>query len=132
MSSFCRITKNPKTGEMEPAEWIDDYFGNRSYGIIFSDGEAYPQNKFKSNDVGIFCDPPKWSMFYRKEKEMPVSAETRKKMSKARKKWWKEKHQDLETLLHVNAKCVPEVKEPDLFKRINLFIRGIIKTITGL
>ncbi len=35
MSSFKKETKNPKTGEWEKAEWLDDFFGNHNYGVVF-------------------------------------------------------------------------------------------------
>jgi hypothetical protein len=41
MSSFCRRTKNPVTGEYEEAFWIDDYFGRHRYGVRFPSGVVY-------------------------------------------------------------------------------------------
>ena len=41
MSNFHLNTKNPKTGKMELAEWLDGYFGSHKYGIRFPDGEVY-------------------------------------------------------------------------------------------
>ena len=41
MSSYSKKTKNPKTGKIETAEWLDNYFAPREYGVRFSDGEVY-------------------------------------------------------------------------------------------
>lgn len=38
MSTYSKITKNPKTGKFEEARWIDDYFGPHHYGVEFQDG----------------------------------------------------------------------------------------------
>jgi hypothetical protein len=38
MSNFITNTKNPKTGEFEPAYWLDDYYGHHHYGVRFKDG----------------------------------------------------------------------------------------------
>ena len=38
MSNFALITKHPKTGKWEKAEWIDNCFGNHIYGVQFNDG----------------------------------------------------------------------------------------------
>lgn len=35
MSSYNQQTKNPKTGEWENADWIDNYYGSHRYGVIF-------------------------------------------------------------------------------------------------
>lgn len=40
MSSYTRMTKNPKSGEFEQAEWLDDYFGSHQYGVRFPDGSV--------------------------------------------------------------------------------------------
>lgn len=37
MSNFIQTTKHPKTGKIEPATWLDDYFGPHQYGVKFSD-----------------------------------------------------------------------------------------------
>lgn len=37
MSNFIKLTKHPKTKKWELAMWIDGYFGNRNYGVKFSD-----------------------------------------------------------------------------------------------
>ena len=41
MSSFNRKTKHPRTGKLEEAEWLDDYFGNHNYGVRFPDGSVF-------------------------------------------------------------------------------------------
>jgi len=38
MSSYICNTKNPATGEFEAAQWLDNYFGPRHYGVKFLDG----------------------------------------------------------------------------------------------
>lgn len=38
MSSYYKTTKNPYTGEWEKAQWIDNYFGPRHYGVLFPSG----------------------------------------------------------------------------------------------
>lgn len=35
MSSYKKLTKNPETKQFELATWIDNYFGEHNYGIIF-------------------------------------------------------------------------------------------------
>ena len=35
MSNTKRLTKHPETKQFELATWIDDYFGEHNYGIIF-------------------------------------------------------------------------------------------------
>lgn len=35
MSSFTKILKNPKTGKMQKAFCIDDYYGSHAYGYGF-------------------------------------------------------------------------------------------------
>jgi len=37
MSNFTAMAKHPKTGEIMLADWIDDYFGCRLYGVRFKD-----------------------------------------------------------------------------------------------
>lgn len=41
MSSFQRLTKNPRTGYWQVAWWFDDYFGRHHYGVQFPDGAVY-------------------------------------------------------------------------------------------
>lgn len=44
MSDYLRKTKNPRTGEFEVAEWLDDYYGKHRYGVRFpsDNGEVRP------------------------------------------------------------------------------------------
>ena len=35
MSNFTRRTRNPETGEFEEAEWLDNYYSHRTYGVRF-------------------------------------------------------------------------------------------------
>ena len=42
MSNFMWVTKHPKTGKEEMAEWLDNYYGSHEYGVRFpSDGEVF-------------------------------------------------------------------------------------------
>jgi hypothetical protein len=41
MSSYHQKTKNPLTGKWEDAEWLDNFFGQRRYGVRFKDGKVY-------------------------------------------------------------------------------------------
>lgn len=49
MSSFFRRTKHPITGEFLDAWWIDNYFGQRKYGVIF--GARLEEGKIVGGDV---------------------------------------------------------------------------------
>jgi len=47
MSNYIRKTKHPDTKEWEDAEWLDDYFGKRRYGVMFpSTGEVIDASRF--------------------------------------------------------------------------------------
>ena len=35
------VTRHPETGKEELAEWLDDYFGRRQYGVRFPDGKVF-------------------------------------------------------------------------------------------
>ena len=50
MSSFKRKTFNPRTGEVEEAWWIDDYFGHHQYGVKFNDGSCYTPEEIKKHE----------------------------------------------------------------------------------
>ena len=39
MSTYSRLTKNPKTDKFEMAVWHDDYFAPRHYGVRFPNGD---------------------------------------------------------------------------------------------
>jgi len=47
MSTFSRLTKNPKTGKFEKATWHDNYFKHYHYGVEFSDGIVVDPDKIK-------------------------------------------------------------------------------------
>jgi hypothetical protein len=51
MSNFYRQTKNPKTGQIEQAEWLDDYFGSRKYGVRFPDGMVYRPEEVEDDNA---------------------------------------------------------------------------------
>lgn len=47
MSKFIRKTRHPDTKEFEEAEWLDDYYGKRRYGVMSpSTGEVVDASKF--------------------------------------------------------------------------------------
>lgn len=41
MSNYLKQTKHPITGKWEEAEWLDNKFGQRNYGVRFSDGQIF-------------------------------------------------------------------------------------------
>ncbi len=45
MSTYMKMSKNPKNGKWEYATWRDDYFGSHHYGVEFKDGEVYDPEK---------------------------------------------------------------------------------------
>jgi len=47
MSNYSKQTINPRTGESEQAEWLDDHFGKHVYGIRFADGGIYCANQIR-------------------------------------------------------------------------------------
>lgn len=40
MSTYHRLTKNPRTKKWQTAVWHDDWFGPRNYGVEFPDGKG--------------------------------------------------------------------------------------------
>ena len=51
MSNFHQLTKHPRTGVMEMAEWLDDYFGHHRYGIRFSDKRVYHEKEIEAIEI---------------------------------------------------------------------------------
>ena len=51
MSNFQQIAKHPETGEMHTADWLDDYFGHRRYGVRFPDGKVFMEAEIESIEV---------------------------------------------------------------------------------
>lgn len=47
MSNYLGKAINPKTGQEEECEFLDDYFGPRQYGVRFKDGEVYQEQIIK-------------------------------------------------------------------------------------
>lgn len=45
MSSYLRHTKHPTTKKWQDALWLDDYFGQHNYGVLFLDGSVFDPNK---------------------------------------------------------------------------------------
>ena len=42
MSNFIAPTRYPdEAGEIQPATWLDDYFGPHEYGVRFPNGEVF-------------------------------------------------------------------------------------------
>lgn len=41
MSNFLQKAIHPKTGNIEPAQMLDDCFGHHRYGVLFRDGSLY-------------------------------------------------------------------------------------------
>ena len=39
--------KRPKGNKFEKVEMLDNYYGNREYGVRFPDGKVYPPKKCK-------------------------------------------------------------------------------------
>lgn len=69
MSTYRALTKHPETNSYTWAEWRDDYFGPRHYGVRF-DGENKwhdPKDKFlkviDDEHEDWFNDPKPWSRF---------------------------------------------------------------------
>lgn len=51
MSNFYKDTRHPITGEIEPALWIDDYFGRHRYGVMFLDGRIFREDEIESDEA---------------------------------------------------------------------------------
>ena len=45
MSHFMGIAEHPYSGDVEPAEWIDDYYGSHQYGVRFEDWLIVPESE---------------------------------------------------------------------------------------
>ena len=41
MSSYISKAKNPKTEKIEDAQFLDNYYGSREYGVRFGDGNVF-------------------------------------------------------------------------------------------
>mgnify|MGYP003404001845 CR=1 FL=1 len=57
MSTYSKLTKNPKTGEFEYATWMDDYFGRHHYGVKFPDGEVIDPEKVELETMDMPNNP---------------------------------------------------------------------------
>lgn len=55
MSSFLRLTRNPKTKEFEPAFWVDGMYGGHRYGVVFLNGDTYPEaySDWETKDTNV-------------------------------------------------------------------------------
>ena len=53
MSSYTRLTKNPKTGKWEDAYWLDDFYGPHQYAVRFPDGQVFNPDKTKLETRGV-------------------------------------------------------------------------------
>lgn len=47
MSSYYAKAYHPKTGKLEEAMFVDDYYDHHSYGVKFGDQSVYPIEKVK-------------------------------------------------------------------------------------
>lgn len=47
MSSYIQKAYNPRNNKVEEAEYLDNYFGPRKYGVRFSDGRVYADEEVK-------------------------------------------------------------------------------------
>jgi hypothetical protein len=45
MSNYTAKARNPKTGNVEDAEFLDDFYGKHIYGVRFSDGCVYVESE---------------------------------------------------------------------------------------
>jgi len=45
MSNYITKAKNPITGKIEDAEFLDDYYGKHQYGVRFADGHTYQEEE---------------------------------------------------------------------------------------
>lgn len=51
MSNFIKKALNPSTGRIETAEFLDDYFGSRIYGVRFKNGFVYRESEIKRRTI---------------------------------------------------------------------------------
>lgn len=55
MSTYSKITRHPQTGQYEEATWVDDYFGQHLYGVMFkSDDKVYPERQVRDCQLAEF------------------------------------------------------------------------------
>jgi len=47
MSCYFALTKRPGTEVWEVANWMDNYFGQRSYGVMFPDGKIFNSDNYE-------------------------------------------------------------------------------------
>ena len=48
MSNFIAPTRYPdEAGEIQPATWLDDYFGPHEYGVRFPDGKVFHEREIR-------------------------------------------------------------------------------------
>lgn len=47
MSNYQAPAYHPRTGELQDAMFLDDYFGKHLYGVQFADGKIYPADYVK-------------------------------------------------------------------------------------
>ncbi len=53
MSNFTAKARNPKTGAIEDAEFLDDFYGKHKYGVRFSDGNVYGEDELPDDVVAV-------------------------------------------------------------------------------
>lgn len=48
MSNFIAPTRYPdEAGEIQPATWLDDYFGPHEYGVRFPNGKVFHEKEIR-------------------------------------------------------------------------------------
>ena len=51
MSNYTQPTKHPETGEIEMADWLDDFFGPHRYGVLFPDGRVWREQDIEPEET---------------------------------------------------------------------------------
>ena len=51
MSNFTKEVRNPFTGKIEEATFLDNYFGSREYGVKFKSGLVYRESEIKRRTI---------------------------------------------------------------------------------
>lgn len=55
MSNYRALAYHPTSGRLEVADWLDDFYGTRVYGVRFADGHTRHAHKIrKPSAVDLF------------------------------------------------------------------------------
>lgn len=55
MSNFIAPTRYPdEVGKIQPATWLDDYFGPHEYGVRFPDGKVFHEKEIRYMTTALF------------------------------------------------------------------------------